>query len=282
VSDSGHLPSRLSRLVSEPLVVFALIAAGLFGYDAALSRLSPADDADGGTILVSSRLVSALVDDFAWLEGRPPTAAERDELIRDWLDTEILFREALERDMHVSDGKTRARLVDKMRLLWAGAPEPPAEEVLLQYYLDHIERYYTEPTVTFDQVFFEAPASDPAADRAVLAALAAGEPVAGDGFWMGDRLENYAESILRANFGGEFYQALSTAPPGQWIGPLTSPRGRHFVRVESVTPPEPIPYEQIRRKVREDWTAAASRQRIAAKIAELEDRYQILVEQPDA
>jgi hypothetical protein len=274
--------AELRRLLAEPLTVFALVAAGFFVYHGLMALPATAPRAPASAtpqqpnpsreIIVTPQLIAALEQDFAWLEGRPPNAAETRALIRNWLDDEILFREALARDMHLTDGKTRERLVDKVRMLWIGNPEAPPEPKLLDYYLQNVELYYTDSKISFEHVYFE---QEPGKTDSVLASLRAGVPVAGDEFWLGKRLERYDESILRATFGGGFFERLATAAEGSWIGPLVSPRGRHFVRVDEVVPPSPLPYADIREQVLEDWMTDFRNRRIAAKIDELEAGYDI-------
>ena len=91
----------------------------------------------------------------------------------------------------------------------------------------------------------------------------------GDDFWLGNRLENYSEGILRNSFGDAFYRAVSDLTEGQWHGPLTSARGFHFVRVLDSRPSVPLDYVDIRERVAEDWarsqrTADIARQTRAA------------------
>ena len=285
-----QLGRRLKGLLREPVVVFALVAGGFFAYDmlanASDTAEAAAQRADAGppvsrTIVLSAQLRKALEEEFHWLEGRPPSAEERERLARNWLDGEILFREALAGNMHITDAKTRARLVDRIRLLWAGSPEAPEEQVLLDYYLNGIERYYTETKISFDQVFFENASAGNAASHEVLAALRAGQRVTGDVFWLGSRIELFAESILRGSFGGEFVAQLTAAATGEWIGPLASPRGQHFVRVEQVEEPAPMPYALIREQVLEDWLSEARNRRVAEQIAAMQANYQINVEPSD-
>jgi hypothetical protein len=279
---------RLRRLVAEPVVIFVLLAAGIFAYDALssdgselysseLDRSGP--DAVAGealeTIVVSDEIVSALESDFEWLNGRPPSEDESRRLVRQWIDDEIVFRKALAARMHVNDSKVRAHLVDKLHLLWGGSPEPPSEAELFEFYVDHIDEYYTETRISFEQVFFT---ERPERSDSILARLAAGETIVGDGHWLGDHLDRYAESILRTSFGGEFYERLLSAAPGEWIGPLESSRGHHFVRVTEVTEPEPIPYAELRERLVMDFIADAREKRIDAMIAELRDGFEIVIE----
>jgi hypothetical protein len=259
----------LKRLLREPLTVFLLIAAALFGLDAwrgdadlAARASGVAGDGSESEIVVTADIVAALEDDFAFLEGRPPTAEETERIVQAWLDEEIVFREALRQGMHWTDGKVRASLIEKVRVLWAGEPEQPTEEQLVEHYVQNMDRYYSEPRVTFRQVFYEQKPEQP---ERVLEQLRRGDRVAGDAFWLGEAITDYAESILRSSFGGEFYNQLAAAPLGQWIGPVASPRGHHYVLVTERRAPEPLAYANIRERLVRDWIEAQQLRHVAER-----------------
>src|SRR5690606_29886858 len=268
------------RLPSEPTVIFLLLAVAIFAYDALVSAKPTSADLehDGAsrTVVVTDAIQSALESDFEWLYGRPPNEDERRLLVRQWIDEEVVFRKALAEGLHLSDSKVRSHLVDKLRLLWGGTPEPPDEAELFEFYVENIEDYYSETRISFDQFFFAARPERPGEIRA---RLAAGERIVGDSHWLGSRLDRYAESVLRTTFGGAFYERLLSSAPEEWIGPLESPRGYHFVRVIEVTKPQPIPYAELRERLTMDYVSAVREERIAAKVAELRDGYEIVIEQ---
>jgi len=256
-------------MAREPLLVFVLISCAIFAFDAWFAdytlETGTRSVGPGPTIASPIMVTDAVVDElranFGWLHGREPDQAETDLLIQGWIADEVVFREGLAQQMHLTDAKVRALIVDKVRLLWSGMPSEPDEADLLSYYVENIGRYYSEPRVSFEQVFFNAPRDDSAA---ILSALRSGATIPGDGFWLGDRLENYSQSILRNNLGMTFYQTLAALPQQEWHGPLESMRGQHFVRVLGSQPPAPLPYETVRVRVARDWVESQR----AAGIAE--------------
>jgi len=277
------------RFITEPLTAFVLIAAGIFALDAVqpehefmegsespAAAFSPSLP-DLNTIVINQKMVSDIEEDFRWLHGTMPSAEETTQLVRRWIDEELVFREALAQQMYLTDGKMRGHFVEKVRLLWAGVPDDPTEMQLLDYYLDNLDEYHAEPRMSFTQVFYEQLPEDA---TEVLARLRAGEVVAGERYWLGDTMDNYAESILRTSFGGDFYNALAQAPLQQWIGPVESVRGFHFLQVSAMVQPEPLAYGDIRDRVAKDWLNAESFRRIAEQTAELEKRFLIVIE-PD-
>ncbi len=266
-------------LSREPFLLFLIVAAAIFAADTLVDRgqgyAEPAAAPMAATdpITVTAAVVDQLRDQFAWLYGREPDAAETELLVQGWIADEVVFREGLALQMHRTDAKIRSMIIDKVRLLWTTVPDEPDDEALLAHYIENIGRYYSEPLITFEQVFFQ---TVPAQEERVLAALRAGEAVAGDDFWLGGRLADYSESILRNSFGGAFYEALSALPAGQWHGPVASAHGTHYVRVLGAEPSEPLPYADIRGRVAEDWAQRQREEDIAQQTRDALRRHSVI------
>lgn len=271
-----------SQLIKEPLTVFFAIAALIFVVDLLRpdapeevfeSAQSGVETVNLARIDISDDLQVALTEEFSWLSGREPTPEEAQELVDEWLQDEMIFRYTLMTGQHLNDGKIREHMIEKISLLWAGLPDDPTDAQMLQHYLDNIEYYYSEPKASFAQVFFN---ELPADSDTILARLNAGEQIAGDTYWLGSAIEGYAESVLRSNFGGEFYETVASAPLNRWIGPLNSPRGYHFVSVSDVTPSMPLKFEDIYMRVRQSWLDAEQRRMISEQVEQIRPQFEVV------
>lgn len=258
----------MSRLLRDPLVVFVAVAALLFGAYWALGR---SDNA----IIVSTATAASLAENYQLMTGRAPDAAARKKLVDEYVTDEILFREAVSRGMHLTDRTTRARLVDRLRFLIAGAPATPVEADLLDFYSEHGDLYRAEPQISLRQVYFTRM---PEAPAAILAALNRGDRIDGDDFWMGRNFPDYGESMLRGMFGQPILEAARKATPGRWIGPLPSPRGVHFILVERRNPPRLMRYTDVRDQVAQDMMAAQTAGSVAAAVRKMEAKYDVDIE----
>lgn len=257
---------RLLRILRDPLFVFCLLGAGCFLLFDALSE-------DRQTIVLNEGLRAMLVDDFTVLEGRPPDEGERAALVERFVNEEVLFQEALSRGLHLSDPRLRLMLIEKMRFLLADLPKEPSEEELLAYYIDHLPRYTSESRYSLRNIYFRSAPDDP---ERILSDLRAGNEVPGDtGFWLGNEITGYHESVLRNVLGPGILPALEDMELGEWAGPIESPRGFHFVRLEEVMPSRPLRYEDVREQVREDWSVAYRRESIAQRLQPLRENYAI-------
>jgi peptidyl-prolyl cis-trans isomerase C len=250
----------------DPIVAFLGLGAAIF---LAWWLLQPRED----EIRITPEIVAGLVQDHRQLTGRAPSAAERRALVEDWLAEELLFRESLARGLHLNDPQTRERLVERMKLVLGGVPPEPAEADLRDHYASHQARYVQEPLISLEHVYF---ATQPADPDAILQRLRRGEKVAGEDFWMGRHLADYGQSMLRGMFGEALLDAARRVPIGQWHGPYPSPRGVHFIRVETRVPARPLPYPAAREQVRMDWQAAAAEAPVSREVARLRGKYRII------
>lgn len=255
---------RLLRILRDPLFVFALLGAGCFLLFEVLG-----DERE--EIVLTTELREGLHDDFTLLQGRPPLPEEESALLERYIDEEILFREALQRGLHFGDARLRLMLIEKMRFLLAELPADPSEADLVAYYADHLDDYTREPRYTLRHVFFRDAPEDPAA---LLDQLYNGGEIEGeDSFWLGSELTAYHASMLRTVLGPEALQQLQQMDIGDWAGPLRSPRGYHFIRLDAVMPRQLMRYAEVREQVREDWIAAQRDASIEARLEPLRADY---------
>ncbi|MDT7534973.1 peptidylprolyl isomerase [Sphingobium sp. SA2] len=258
--------SRVGKAVRDPLFAFLVAGVALFGGYQIIER------AQKPPVVFTPQVEQAMVEDYELLVGRPATAADKARIKRDYLAEELLFREAIDRNMHLTDGETRKRLVDKVRYLIAGAPPEPTDEQLVNHYADNLAQYRAEPRTSFTQVYR---AQKPADAALLLAQLNAGETIPGDDFWLGRAFPRYGDSMVRGIFGQPFVATLKTAPDGRWFGPVQSPRGWHFVRKSESIPAAMVPFPAIKDQVRQDYMIAHSEAAIDKALSGLKEKYDV-------
>ena len=259
----------LKHMAREPLVGFAAAALAIFTFNAMMA------EPEQETILLAPESVELMMDNRAALMGRDLTQEERQQVVRDLADQEVLVREAVRLGLYMHDPKTRKRLIDQMHFLMAKRAPEPSREDLERLRADRPNRYLFPRTISFDHVFF---VSGPEPVQALLQNLAedgAAPDGAGDRFWLGRRLEDYTVSQLLTLLGSDFVQSLDTLEPGAWAGPIRSARGWHAVRITARHDPKPLPDQELQRRLREDWEAEYRRQTYDAQLADMRRHYRI-------
>lgn len=254
-------------LMRDPLFWFFVLGGGCFAaYAVAVESRHVID--------VPLSVQAQLIQDHELLIGRKPSDDEFKLLLGRYVDDEILFRESLDEGMHTGDIKMKQRLIEKMRYLLTAPVGDPSDTDLVNFYAENHRYYYTEPKYAFVQTYFVQEPADPAA---VLQRLRAGEKVQGDEYWLGGQLQAYDESMVRATLGQAFVEALRAAENKQWVGPLQTGRGWHYVRVEEVIEPQVMPFVEVREQVLRDWVDDKRSKSVNERIAVLKEKYDVEV-----
>lgn len=258
------------RVVRDPLFVFATAGISLY---LAYTVFRPDDDS--GVIRMPTPTRTALIGGFEALAGRPATATDIARIEREFITDEVLFRAALEDDMHLTDSTVRGRLVEEMRFRITGMLPDPTDEQLANHYSENLDRYRSEQAVTFRHVYFSR---QPPEKAAILLRLRAGSPVEGESFDHGADFPRYGRSLLRGMFGQPFTEALWEAPLGTWSGPVRSTRGWHYVLATEQLPPVLLPFEAVRPQVENDFLASLIETAVDRYVSERLERHEVRFE----
>ena len=229
----------------------------------------------------------------AWQKryNRPPTAAERDGLIQQYIRETVLYREALAMGLEKDDVVIRRRLAQKLEFLAQDLASmvTPTEDDLQAYFDEHQERYQEPNRFTLTQVFIDpdkrGDATLPDAERIKAKLVAEGGAIEdagalGDGFM----LQNYYPEVSRLDiqklFGSGFAEAVVELTPEQWHGPVLSGYGVHLVYVhERIEAPPPL-FANVRERVLQDWQDDRRETLNEQFYAGLRDQYTIVIEDP--
>lgn len=227
---------------------------------------------DENRIVVTKELAEALATEREELLLRPLTTEERERVVAEFIDEEVLLREAYRQGLDRGEPRIRRWLIDKVAFLLVEEPGEPTPADLDAFFREKPERYMTPRAVSFDHVFYAS--GEP---EAILPRLRAGADFTlwGDEFWLGKSLRRFSELELSTTFGAEFTSGVLALPIGDWTGPMTSSRGAHFVRVTEKHEPELPSRDDVDWALREDWLRAKREESRARKLRELRVQYRI-------
>lgn len=190
-----------------------------------------------------------------------PDGVESPQAQQQWLEDEVLYREAVARGLSEGDLIIRRRLVQKMRLLLeVGADVAEPSDSQLREWIDtHAGRYGGLARLSFDHVFLsrglhnarlgeDAAAMGETLRRSPDADLASlSDPHPG-----GTRIEGVDSLALDRQFGKALAPQLAELPTGSWQGPLASSLGLHFVRIRERQTQAPD-YVAVRERAHRDY-----------------------------
>jgi hypothetical protein len=272
-------------LLREPLVHFLALGAALFAlFELVGERVRPPE-----LVVIAASDVTRLAQGFARTWQRPPTREELAGLVRDQIDEEILYREALALGLERDDTIVRRRLRQKMEFLFdAEAPAAePSDAELEQHRLAHRERFEEPAQVSFRHVYLSTDRRGEAARvdaEQLLAKLRRSDEAweaAGDPLPLAPAFEAVAPAEIEALFGGELAAALGELPLGRWEGPVASGYGLHLLRLDARSAARLPPLDEVREEVRSDLASLRRGDASTRRLAELRERYEVRVEWPE-
>jgi len=254
----------------EPLLWFLLAGTALF------ALANSGDDAE--PVVVSEADVQRLAAQWQAQMGRPPTQAELEGLVEQYVREEIYYREAKRMGLDRNDTIIRRRLAQKLRFVTEdlAVPAEPTTAELEAYYAEHAERYRQPPRFSFEQRYFSADRRDDAEAAAAASAAAGDEGDPGDPFMLQRSYRERSGRQIADLFGGPFALAVTRLDAGDWSGPVRSAYGWHAVKVQEKLPELQLTLTEARDDVVADWQQARRETANEAYYAELRSRYDVV------
>jgi parvulin-like peptidyl-prolyl isomerase len=275
------------KLLREPLVHFLFIGAALFVIYAYWGQ--PDLEEQGRSVTITAGEIKWLTDNWEKRWTRPPTAGEREGIIKQYLKEMILYREAVAMGLDKNDTVVRRRLAQKLEFLTQDLVniQSPTEEELRTYFKEHMDRYQPPDLITITQVFFnpdkrrDRTLKDAEAAKAKLIALK--EPprdaqAFGDPFMLQSYYPKRSEVELAKLFGRGFAEPVFALATQRWHGPVLSGYGTHLVYVHDRMDSDPPTFSEVEAQVRQDWENDRRQQLNDQYFASLMDRYDVTIE----
>src|SRR5262245_14961514 len=157
---------RGRQILREPLLHFLLAGAVLFGIFHLVNPVARDPLSDKTIIVDREGLLNflqyrskAFETEYFTQQLEAMSPEERNSLVNQYIEEEMLYREAKALGLEQGDYVIRQRLVQKMRYLIEDVTEggaAPDDAVLSQYLFKNKEIYTLEPSVTFTHVFVDA------------------------------------------------------------------------------------------------------------------------------
>jgi len=258
-----------------------LLGIGLFG---AYYWMAPASAA-GDRIVISQGVVDDLVTQHVAAKGREPAGAEMRHLIDAYVRDEILYREGVKLGLDRDDIVVKRRVRQKIEMIAEedASTRAPTDADLAAYLAANPARFVQPAILSFEQVFLGQPASGPAVVHAVAAARDAlrrgndpeklGKPTL-----LPYRMTLTPADLVARDFGASFAAALERMPLDEWVGPIDSSFGAHYVRVSDRTPAVAPQLAAVRDRVVREWENERRQRARADAYSKMRSGYQVSIE----
>lgn len=285
---TGIQSSRLGRWLSEPLLHFVLLGAGLFLLWGAFGdRLAAAPN----RIVVSAGEMQRGIDIFQKTHLRPPDTDELKDLVEQQIEAEVYFREGVALGLDRDDEIIRRRMKQKLQFMIEDVVgQVPPTDAELQTYLDqHRENYGAEAEIAFSQVYLNPERRGDTITKDAQRLLARLNVTSdgridyaadGDILPVSNDFETTPLHVIAGMFGEDFAASLASQPVGQWVGPIRSGYGLHLVLVRQRKPAKAPILSEVRDAVARDWENAKRAEANRQAYLRMRDKYKITVEMP--
>jgi parvulin-like peptidyl-prolyl isomerase len=257
------------RHVSAPrsfalMAAGAIVGLGLAGYSLFTARSTttlfvPAED----VALVNQQPISR-ADYYAQLQSNfstdyaNATPEQRRKVLEDMIREELFMQRGKELDVSATDPDVRTAMVSAVEQMAAAdaITAEPTKAKLYDYLQAHPQKYEQEGVMTVRDLVF--PTSVDASGAAQ--AMRAGEPAQAvlTRFHGRDSGKEAGEDFYFAakiHLGDTLFAAAKSLPAGGVSDPIQQPDGAHVLQMVRKTPPQPIPFEEARPQVLNDYRA---------------------------
>lgn len=195
-----------------------------------------------------------------------------------------LFKQALEMQLHLDDEIVKRRLIQMMeqKLLADNAPAKPSAAQIEAVFIERKEALRRPPLYSIEHVFFPA---ERAPEMVTVIAKIADQELdskaarkLGSPFLQGHRFVQKTPNQLARNFGKGFVRELESelqaiaaqvsanAKEPQWLGPISSVYGVHYVWLADFTPARDARLDEVEEQLRRDLEYSADKQALHCAI----------------
>ncbi|MET0660036.1 MAG: peptidylprolyl isomerase [Steroidobacteraceae bacterium] len=278
----GRLAAGWQRLKQEPLIHFLLLGALIF----VVAHLAEQAREDAQRqIVVDDQLKQRITTLQLAQNGRAPSPEQLQRLVENYIDDEVMYREALRMGLDQDDEIVRRRLIQKMQFLQRDlvSPAAPSEAALHAYFSEHVQRFSLPAKVEFEQVYFSPDlrgwADAENAARRARTQLVNGAAVAdvGDAFPLQIDMRALTRTDVQQVFGSTpIVDTLFATRAGEWSQPVKSGYGWHVVRPIKHDDAQVPAFASVRRDVEAAYREAEATAAAQRQVTELRARYQVV------
>ena len=194
-----------------------------------------------------------------------------------------LYEEALEMRLHLGDEVVKRRLIQIMEqlLLASNPPQPPTEAEIEAEFIARKTELRKPARYSIEHLYFnrereaEVDAVIAKITEQGLSATAARNM--SSPFLPGYVFKRQSPDQLARHFGSSFVMNLQEAQPqaGQWIGPVRSTYGLHYVWVEAIEVERDATREEVEGQLVRDLEMQAKANALASAIETLREEYEV-------
>ena len=260
----------VDQLMNEPTVHFFVIAVVVF-IVYAISNLNGDD-----VIELDQREIDARILMQEMVSGQPLTSEQQEFITASYVEEQILVKEAVELGLD-NDARIHDMLAQKMRHVLSGDIIQPTPAELESFYSSNSELYRAPATVSVDELILDTRNEIPIEIQTLISEGVNSDEILEMASGSSAPLPNANHLDLSNIFAPEFADAVFQSQGNEWIGPFSSNRGQHFLKIIERSEERIPPMAEIADRVRLDWITQEEEIRLQQEVNKLWDRYEIII-----
>ena len=260
----------VDQLINEPTVHFFVIAVVVF-IVYAISNFSGDD-----VIELDQREIDARILMQEMVSGQPLTSEQQEFITASYVEEQILVKEAVELGLD-NDARIHDMLAQKMRHVLSGDIIQPTPAELESFYSSNSELYRAPATVSVDELILDTRNEIPIEIQTLISEGVNSDEILAMALGSSAPLPNANHLDLSNIFAPEFADAVFQSQGNEWIGPFSSNRGQHFLKIIERSEERIPPMAEIADRVRLDWITQEEEIRLQQEVNKLWDRYEIII-----
>ena len=196
-----------------------------------------------------------------------------------------MYEEALEMRLHLGDEVVKRRLIQVMEqlLLQANPPTAPTDALLREEFTRRSEELRRPPRYSIEHIYINreregelegviAEIQEENLDAKMARRLSSP-------FLPGYEFKRQSPDQLARHFGAAFVRNLQEAQPQQqqWVGPIRSTYGLHYVWIVALEPARPAEFEEVRPQLSRDLESRARTEALQSAVRALREDYEVRI-----
>tara|TARA_X000000368_G_C23054070_1_gene722976 strand:- start:1511 stop:2314 length:804 start_codon:yes stop_codon:yes gene_type:complete len=237
------------------------------------------EDENSKDIFISDQEINSLTNAWESQVGRPPNDDEIISIINDYVQEEILYREALNIGLDRDDRIIKRRLAQKITFLKQETflEKPPLDEIL-NFYESNKDMYYINPTYSFTHYFFSIENNSETRANVFYKELNNNKILSkSDPFLLGKNFAYKSSNEIDRDFGMNFSENFNNLQLNIWHMPMKSSFGYHIVKIVDKKDGYLPKIDDIFMQVELDYSNIRKEQLLEKYISDIKSEYNIII-----
>ena len=251
----------------------------LLGFIIYLADITMNYDEESKDIFISDQELDGLFAAWNSQIGRPPNEQEALNIVNEFIEEEILYREALRLGLDQNDRIIKRRLAQKISFLKQETDrEEPNSKKLIDFFSNNRDRYYVPATFSFTHYYFSKSSEAKIKAKAGLSEIVElGAPSSSEPFFLGKNFSEYSLGEIEQAFGPELLVAFENPNLNTWIGPFSSSYGEHLLFINNKSLGYSPEFLEIEDLVKQDYLLEEQDRKLSDYLDSVKAEYRVII-----